>query len=1021
MEEQDVIEGNNTTSSDSASDSSSGNSCVIVETFSPIKASAASSNSILLIPDICDEDYHDPETGKLPILARPSQGLSVTQLFQLMVGTVPEKSICHQKPTGVRYSSVFVVDLSCVSCLDDLRADDNGVWVHGGKPRRNCCVEFDEDTNVVLDAKLVEDKSTDDANVFTLVRLYHRHKSTPEFQRRISYVLDSHGQIVKLVVIQYLFDDGVEVPVILPPHGNAKKQITPYCRTQKTTLDKLKRMVGKPKWVLDTVHNKAGGSFGASSVSELPRDRRQVYNARQHGCSSGLAQASGRPDPFFDLIKTCKEDNLPGGRAFIRSVTVDSSPSCVLALDVQLHDLKRFCTDPSAFCVLGIDPTFNLGKFYVTITTYTYLLVENKTTGISPTFFGPIFIHTEKNYEGYYHFFATLLKLEPKLNAIHAVGTDGETALVNDLVAVFPGGLIHLRCFLHMKENIRRKLTDMGFPESTRNRIIKDIFGMQQGTMYVKGLLDAVDGSEFDYKLSLLEEKWSDIEHSLHPHRDPCFYNWLVKNETAVMKTSMIAGVRQDAGLGCPPVQYMTNRNECMNKVAQEYANYSRSTWVQLSNNMYELIMNQQKEVEKAIYGMGEYKFRPSYRHLEIENSRWFRMTPDQRKKAAAKVFRENSIIYESPIEQPCSSGRLQPTNFHLSVQPDESGITSLPADMIQLLWKKAERLLTIPNGVCNAPGMNNAKCVASESGEKPHIVVQSRHKEGVINCDDACLGWKAQRICAHVLAAAESMGCLNTFLKGYNKGTKVQPNYTAAVTHGLSKAVGNKPSKQKRKGPSTSRKAEIESIVDPLEPVDTTDITCDVTTNDMQEVLPSSSNAVCGMLGTNSAKTNQSATDTQMISSNQILQLNVNPSTALSTVTIKHSEFKSPAEPTRSQSIISSSAGPFQLKFLTALVKICAGCRGPYSRAADGKSPPSPPMDIILVRKEQHLYFNNVTGRQQLSTPSNVHYHANLSCPRQRCPDFDPNKVEVPHDVKKRLQPAHWLFLVQTFGLTLT
>ena len=46
---------------------------------------------------------------------------------------------------------------------------------------------------------------------------------------------------------------------------------------------------------------------------------------------------------------------------------------------------------------------------------------------------------------------------------------------------------------------------------------------------------------------------------------------------------------------------------------------------------------------------------------------------------------------------------------------------------MIQLLWKKAERLLTIPNGVCNVPGMNNAKCVASESGEKPHIVVQSR------------------------------------------------------------------------------------------------------------------------------------------------------------------------------------------------------------------------------------------------------------------------------------------------------
>ena len=34
-----------------------------------------------------------------------------------------------------------------------------------------------------------------------------------------------------------------------------------------------------------------------------------------------IAVDTGRPDPFFDLIKTCKEDNLPGGREFIRSVT----------------------------------------------------------------------------------------------------------------------------------------------------------------------------------------------------------------------------------------------------------------------------------------------------------------------------------------------------------------------------------------------------------------------------------------------------------------------------------------------------------------------------------------------------------------------------------------------------------------------------------------------------------------------------------------------------------------------------
>ena len=88
------------------------------------------------------DDYHDPLTRKVPILARPPHGLSVKQLFQLMVGSLPEHLICHQKPVGVRYSSVFVVDLSVVTCLEDLRADDNGTWVHGGKPQRKYVVEF---------------------------------------------------------------------------------------------------------------------------------------------------------------------------------------------------------------------------------------------------------------------------------------------------------------------------------------------------------------------------------------------------------------------------------------------------------------------------------------------------------------------------------------------------------------------------------------------------------------------------------------------------------------------------------------------------------------------------------------------------------------------------------------------------------------------------------------------------------------------------------------------------------------
>jgi len=60
-----------------------------------------------------------------------------------MIGSVPADYICHKKSTAIKYSSVFVVDLACVWCIDDLCSDDNGSWVHDGKPRKDYNVEFD--------------------------------------------------------------------------------------------------------------------------------------------------------------------------------------------------------------------------------------------------------------------------------------------------------------------------------------------------------------------------------------------------------------------------------------------------------------------------------------------------------------------------------------------------------------------------------------------------------------------------------------------------------------------------------------------------------------------------------------------------------------------------------------------------------------------------------------------------------------------------------------------------------------
>ena len=60
--------------------------------------------------------------------------------------------------------------------------------------------------------------------------------------------------------------------------------------------------------------------------------------------------------------------------------------------------------------MLGIDPTSSLGKFYVTVTSFIYSHVVNKTTNKSPTCFGPLLVHTEKTCDVYQYFFSTLVR-----------------------------------------------------------------------------------------------------------------------------------------------------------------------------------------------------------------------------------------------------------------------------------------------------------------------------------------------------------------------------------------------------------------------------------------------------------------------------------------------------------------------------------------------------------------------------------------------------------------------------------
>ena len=198
---------------------------------------------------------------------------------------------------------------------------------------------------------------------------------------------------------------------------------------------------------------------------------------------------------------------------FVRDTRPSPEPAFVVARDRQLDDLVRFCTIPDDFTILTVDPTFNLGDYDVTPTSYRHCLLKSIRSGSPPVFIGPTLIHYRKTFHTYLFFSSTLVGLRRELQALQAFGTDGEKALSDAFSHEFHYAL-HLTCFIHCRQNIKRELQDLDFSETARTEILKDIFGHKDGNTFSEGLVDSIDEDDFDSKLEVAKAHWVELEKS---------------------------------------------------------------------------------------------------------------------------------------------------------------------------------------------------------------------------------------------------------------------------------------------------------------------------------------------------------------------------------------------------------------------------------------------------------------------------------------------------------------------------
>ena len=153
---------------------------------------------------------------------------------------------------------------------------------------------------------------------------------------------------------------------------------------------------------------------------------------------------------------------------------------------------------------------------------------------------------------------------------------------------------------------------EMCVPASAKQELLRDIFGWKQHSTYYSGLLDAQSSEQFYERLGALKPKWDNLEMNSKKCA-PEFHDWVVKYHPQMMVKSMIAPVRESAGLGSPPEQYTQNRVESMNRVLKDTSDHHKCSWVQLNDMLQTIVREEHVGFERALYGSGEYKLKTEY------------------------------------------------------------------------------------------------------------------------------------------------------------------------------------------------------------------------------------------------------------------------------------------------------------------------------------------------------------------------------------------------------------------------
>ena len=437
-------------------------------------------------------DHYDSDPH-LPIYKPLTSGIKTKEAIQLLLRPLKPTQLATNIPLDIKQNASFVFSIEHIGHWKNALCDGMGRWTQMGTETALYNIHEDGEISMVS-----ENHNSDD-----IVKVYRRKYINASYSKlhRIMIQLENPttNEILDQMFVQYYFV-GCETEVNVAPHGNSKtgKKFQRTSETTKQRIQELSKTQRQPKDIFHRIIEDQGGLSGVKSGAYIARDRMQIRNFKRKDEKDSV-------DPIIECSDLAKSQELKENR-FLREVRSAPEFTMFLATDRQLEDINKYCTDEESISILGVDTTFNIGQYYVTITTYRHMMLTNE-YGVEPVMLGPILLHQRKSFDSYFKLSSSMLQNCPNMRNLRCFGTDGDVNLGNAFEVCFTKAA-HLLCDLHMVDNIKKKLNQLNIKGNIAKNYIVDIFGRVEGNIKVPGLVDSLSENELQQKMESLKDPW---------------------------------------------------------------------------------------------------------------------------------------------------------------------------------------------------------------------------------------------------------------------------------------------------------------------------------------------------------------------------------------------------------------------------------------------------------------------------------------------------------------------------------